>query len=94
MADLTDTGWHLDKRVPITILMAISAQAVGAVWWASRIDARLERLEASQVSQTQRDDAQDRAVADSAGRLVQRLDRIDDKLDRLIERQVIGEKRK
>ena len=38
-------GWHLDKRVPIAILFALSTQTIGAVWWAATQNARVDDLE-------------------------------------------------
>lgn len=31
----TDNSWHLDKRVPIALILALIAQLVTAVWLAS-----------------------------------------------------------
>lgn len=28
-----DKQWHLDKRVPISLLLAILLQTIGVVWW-------------------------------------------------------------
>ena len=50
------------------------------------IDARIEKLENERLAQRDRDDRQDTAAAVSAQALQSRLDRIDSKLDRLIER--------
>ncbi len=33
--------WHLDKRVPLSIIGAIMLQTCTIVWWAAGIDARL-----------------------------------------------------
>lgn len=29
--------WHLDRRIPIALILAIIGQTAGAVWWASTI---------------------------------------------------------
>lgn len=34
-------GWHLDKRVPVAMIVAIVAQFAGFIWWAATTDARL-----------------------------------------------------
>jgi len=61
--------WHLDRRVPIALILAIIGQTAGAVWWASTISGavadharRVALLEAGKV-----EDA--RADRDSADRL-------------------------
>lgn len=37
--------WHLDKRVPITLIFAIFIQTASAFWWASQMESRVEVLE-------------------------------------------------
>lgn len=44
MAD-RDAGWHVDKKVPITLIAAIIVQTFGAIWWARGLDARVDALE-------------------------------------------------
>lgn len=31
--------WHLDKKVPISLILAIIVQSAVVMWWAARIDA-------------------------------------------------------
>jgi hypothetical protein len=40
-----DTHWHLDKRVPIALILAIILQTAGLVWWASSLSERVNSLE-------------------------------------------------
>lgn len=46
MTDKTkdDTQWHLDKRIPITLIVAIVIQTLGAFWWAATVDATIESI--------------------------------------------------
>lgn len=37
--------WHLDKRVPVALILAILLQTGSALWWAATVNARVERLE-------------------------------------------------
>lgn len=37
--------WHVDKKVPIALIIALTAQTACAVWWASGINARVDSLE-------------------------------------------------
>lgn len=39
---MTDQQWHLDKRVPIALILAIIIQVAGAVYWASKMEARID----------------------------------------------------
>jgi len=38
-------SWHLDRRLPVAIIVALVMQSAGAVWWASKIDAKQDALE-------------------------------------------------
>jgi len=42
---MTDTGnqggWHLDKRVPIALIVGLAVQAAGFGYWAAQIDGRV-----------------------------------------------------
>jgi len=40
-----DKHWHLDRRVPLAIIIALIFQTMGAVWWASKLDSRVAILE-------------------------------------------------
>lgn len=33
--------WHLDRRVPLSLILAMVAQTAAVVWWASGLEARL-----------------------------------------------------
>jgi len=45
MANDNDARWHLDKRVPIALILTIFIQTVGIVWWAATVTSRVDRLE-------------------------------------------------
>lgn len=42
MCDETKEPWHLDKRIPIVLILSILLQAGSFVWWASKIDGKAE----------------------------------------------------
>lgn len=33
MADKDEASWPLDKRIPISLILAILLQTIGVVWW-------------------------------------------------------------
>lgn len=33
-------GWHLDKRVPVAIIVTIMLQTMGVIWWAASTQAQ------------------------------------------------------
>lgn len=45
-----DREWHLDKKVPIALILTIALQTVAVVWWASDLSARVTQLERQDVS--------------------------------------------
>lgn len=40
-----DDKWHLQKGVPISLIIAIMLQTAGAAWWASGVSTRIDYLE-------------------------------------------------
>lgn len=45
--DMTqDRHWHLDRRVPLAMILAIAVQTAGVIWWGSSINERVNQLEA------------------------------------------------
>lgn len=40
-----DARWHLDKRVPIALIVTIAVQTAGIVWWAAQATERIASLE-------------------------------------------------
>jgi len=63
-----DRNWHLDKRVPIALIVTISLQTAAVIWWASSLSARVDHLE--------------RQMADASPR-AERLVRVETKLEGL-----------
>ena len=77
--------WHLDKKVPISIIMAMLVQFAGGLWFVARLDARIIALETAQVAQAERDNRQDTNHNDSLSLLRSDMRDIMARLDRLIE---------
>ncbi len=40
--DPANGAWHLDKRVPLALIVALFVQTVGMVWWVSDMVHRLD----------------------------------------------------
>lgn len=77
--------WHLDRRLQITHILSTLTLGVGAVLYVGDIRKDVEVLKAQTALQAARDQRQDLDVATRQQDLQTRLDRIDEKLDRLIE---------
>jgi hypothetical protein len=45
MSDIEDRQWHLDKKVPLALIMTIIGQTVVAAWGASNLWTRVGELE-------------------------------------------------
>ena len=39
------TGWHLDRRVPIALIVALMIQTSAGIWWAATLTARVSTIE-------------------------------------------------
>jgi hypothetical protein len=45
-----DAHWHIDKRIPIALIIVLVGQFTGAIWWASGATIRLENVERTAAS--------------------------------------------
>ena len=79
-------GWHLDKKVPITLIFAILVQAGMVIWAIADIKKDVEILKHQIVVLHDRDNSQELATKQTFEVIRSQMDRIDGKLDRLIER--------
>jgi hypothetical protein len=48
--------WHLDKRIPVAIIITLAIQTGGAIWFASGISHRVDSLERQQLSSASQGD--------------------------------------
>ncbi|WOF73360.1 hypothetical protein QMT40_000990 [Parvibaculaceae bacterium PLY_AMNH_Bact1] len=78
--------WHLDKRVPIALIVAILIQTAGALTWAGAASERINHLEREVISD---DDMGERTarLEVQAAYMRAALTRIEDKLDRAIAKE-------
>lgn len=92
--DPASGNWHLDKRIPIALIMAVVVQTIGAVWWAATISAQVEAGSVERARLEERITASERAInllttqsARGEERIEQTmrlLERVESKLDELI----------
>jgi sensor domain CHASE-containing protein len=50
---MSDAGWHLDKRVPVSIIGVLFAQLVGGIWMAAQMNGDIKR-NASDIARVER----------------------------------------
>lgn len=80
-------SWHLNKSVPITLIVGLAVQAAGVIWMfssmASDIDNNQHRLTKVETQMNQIEDtAQAQAV--QLGRIETRLDALMEQSDRIL----------
>lgn len=78
--------WHLDRRVPIALILAIVLQTAGVVFWAAKIDTRVAQLESGTPSVQANADRLTRVEEKIEGQHAL-LERIDRRLERMEERR-------
>ena len=93
MPPTVDSQWHLDKKVPISIILAMLMQFAGGLWFIARLDARIIALESAQLTQLDRDARQDQSYNQHFDLLRTDMRDIMSRLDRLIERHASGANR-
>lgn len=74
-------GWHLDKRVPLALILALLVQTGGVVAWFATLDSRITTVEAWQEKN---DATRDRltAIETQLSGMKDSLVRIERKLDK------------
>lgn len=86
MSDIKES-WHLDKKVPISLILVLLMQGVAGLWFIADIKKDVELLKAAQTEQAKRDERQDKASADALTLLRSDIKDVSQKVDRLIERR-------
>jgi len=87
MSAPTKESWHLDKKVPLSLIFAMLIQAAMVIWAIADIKKDVEILKSRVATQQDRDDRQDKTLGEVVSRLQTQLERMDGKLDRLIEKR-------
>ena len=83
----SNDSWHLDKKVPLSLIFAMLIQAAMVIWAVADIKKDVEILKSRVTTQQDRDDRQDKTLGEVVSRLQTQLERMDGKLDRLIEKR-------
>ena len=83
--------WHLGKEVPVATILMLLIQTAGALWWAASITAELRHVKETQnnliVAQALVDRRQDEEAKRAEDRLTISLEKLNLKLDRVLERR-------
>ena len=49
MPDNRDSQWHLDKRVPVALIITMLSGYAGGIWWISEMNSRMNNIERAQL---------------------------------------------
>lgn len=79
--------WHERKGVQVGHILTTVAMAVSAILFITNMREDIAVLKREVLAQQMRDDKQDRDMDSALGKLSERLERIDAKMDRLLERR-------
>jgi hypothetical protein len=69
-------SWHLDKKVPLALIMAMAIQTVGVIWWAASLSTRVDHQEreiASLVMSEQQTKQEARRISEWLARVDERI---------------------
>jgi len=88
MEDIPGKDWHLDRRLQITHILSTLSMGIGAILYVGDIRKDVEVLKSQRVEQVLQDQRQDTALLEAKRETLFQLDKIDQKLDRLIEKRV------
>lgn len=78
--------WHLDKKVPLSLIFAMLVQAAMVIWAIADIKKDVEVLKAAMVRQLDRDSRQDLATADAVGLVREDIKEIKTMIARILDR--------
>jgi len=80
-------NWHLDKKVPLSLIFAMLVQAAMVIWAIADIKKDVEVLKAAMVQQLDRDSRQDKAASEAVSLVREDIKEVKLMLSRLIDRQ-------
>ncbi len=79
-------SWHLDKKVPLSLICTILIQAAMVIWAIADIKKDVELLKQDTAGLHIRDTAQGDSLKEAMKLMQDQFARLDSKLDRIIER--------
>ena len=83
--------WRFGKEVPVATIVVLLLQTAGVLWWAAMLAAKVDYMEKSALInynlQVQTDRRQDEESRRMEERVLVQLDKLNLKLDRVLEKQ-------
>ena len=87
-----ENQWHLDKKVPLSLIFAMLVQAAMVIWAIADIKKDVEVLKAAMVIQIDRDNRQDKAAGEAVALVREDIKEVKAMLARLLDRSDRGQK--
>ena len=78
---MNDEAWHLDKKVPLGLILGLALNAFSLIWFASKLDSRVTTLELRDAVTT----SELAKMKENADGAKDRLIRLEDKLENILE---------
>ena len=82
-----NTHWTIKREVQLGHVISTILLAASAFGYITSMEKRIALIEDKFVTQKERDDRQDARFSENMGQMALKIDRMDSKLDRLIERK-------
>lgn len=85
-----DTEWHLDKKVPVALIVVLTLQLMGAVYMfaslAAQVETNSENIIKTEANLNKRMDRNYEEATRRYGAIEEALRRIEDKLDKKVDK--------
>jgi hypothetical protein len=75
--------WHLDKRVPVALILTLLGQMVVAIWWAASINTRVEAIERNVGAAATRAQSAEAVLSTQATQIAVLVERIEAQNERV-----------
>lgn len=79
--------WHIKREFQLSHLITTVVMAVSVILYLGKMEQRIALIEQAVAQQHERDERQDRVTSEGLKSIDARLGKMDDKLDRALERQ-------
>lgn len=84
---INSNAWHLDKRVPIALIVSLAIQTAGMVWWAASITGRVDNLaQTSEEMRASKTSERLPVLEEQIRNLKKDVEKLDRKIDELLRR--------
>ena len=82
--------WHIKREFQLGHLITTLVMAGSVIMYIGKMEQRIALVEQTVQQQRERDDRQDRAIAEALGAINARLSKLDDKMDRVLMQSTRG----